>query len=443
MCLIVMAAYNAHAQTQTGYRIPPRVDIGGGRMTGDMYLQASTSGVRLYIGTDTVTQVGTSGVITGTIAANLPYLHFRHAGGSTSVNFIGFNQVMVGSTTVSVGDLSLKVNITNGTCTGLAGTNTTFYGTNTISSTSVFSTNGRVLTDIELSYLDGLSDFLTTLLAAKQNDLGGTYCATISDDVGTSTGAIRFGKSGDLTLTKTGNQFVYGFVGSVSSKPSTMEDGGTVTASPVFIDYDGNDFDPVGSGTGSRIKLSVAQKGSSTPTANTVLKAGSTGTISASWLDTGFCYAYRTTSMSGIAVGTWTNIPLDSDLNDSKYGTHSVVTNTDQIIVLVPGMYEVSSQIQSKTAVGAVATRICKNNQVELPGSFAIAYTNYGDGNSGIPISLSPIQVRLVANDYLYMQVTHNIAGSSATCIDYVISGGMPAPGTGTYAHLSVRKIGE
>ena len=277
--LILMLGSTVRAQTQTGYRIPPRVDIGGGRMTGDMYLQAGTSGVRLYIGTDTVTQVGTSGVITGTIATNLPYLHFRYDGGSTSVNFVGFNQVMVGSTAVSIGDMSLKVNITSGTCTGLTGTNTTLQGTTTIPSGAVFSTNGRVLTGIEVSYLDGLSDFLTTLLAAKQNDLGGTYCASMSDDVGTRTGAIRLGVSGDLTLSIINGEFVFGQVGSISAKPSTLENGGTVTASPSFIDYDGDDFDPVGSGTGSRIALSSAQKGSSTPTANTVIKADGSSTI--------------------------------------------------------------------------------------------------------------------------------------------------------------------
>lgn len=284
--LILMLCGTTYAQTQTGYRIPTRVDIGGGRMTGDMYLQAGTSGVRLYIGTDTVTQVGTSGVITGTIATNLPYLHFRHEGGSTSVNFIGFSQVMVGSTAVSVGDIALKVNITNGTCTGLTGTNTTLGGTNTIPSTGVFTANGRVLTDIEVSYLDGLSDFLTTLLAGKQADLGGTYCASMSDDVGTRTGAIRLGASGDLTLSIINGEFVYGLTGSASAKSSTMENGGTVTASPSFIDYDGDDFDPVGSGTGSRIKLSTAQKGSTTPTANTVVKGDANGKID-SWIGAG------------------------------------------------------------------------------------------------------------------------------------------------------------
>ena len=398
--------------------------------------------VRIFFGTQSCTGSGTEGVIQRGTLTGLPYIDYSYRNGSSTFDFVGFTNFKVGGVAVAYGVLGDYILATNGTQTGMVGTNTTHGGTNTVPSNAVFTANGRTMTAIELSYIDGLSDFLTTLLAAKQADLGGTYCASISDDVGTRTGAIRLGASGDLTLSIINGEFVYGLAGSASAKSSTMENGGTVTASPAFIDYDGDDFDPVGSGTGSRIKLSVAQKGSTTPTANTVMKAGSTGTSSLNWFDAGFCYAYKTTNMASVGAGTWTNIPLDSDLNDSKYGTHSVTANTDQIKVLVPGMYEIAGMAHARASAASIGIRVCKNNQSEIPGSFAMSYMNYGDGNSGMPIIITPVHARLNANDYIYMQVAHNFAGTS-TPIDYSIQGTMPSPGTSSYAHLSIRKIGE
>ena len=240
---------------------------------------ATSSLTRIYFGTQSCTGSGTQGIVQRGTLTGLPYIEVAARDGSTTVDFKGFTNFKVGGVAVAYGFLGDYVLATNGTQTGLVGTNTTHGGTNTIPSGAVFTANGRTLSDIEISYLDGLSDFLTTLLAAKQADLGGTYCASISDGVATSTGAISLGVSGDLTLLKAGNQFVFGQVGSVSAKPSTMENGGTVTASPAFIDYDGDDFDPVGSGTGSRIKLSVKNKGSSTAAANTVVVSDGSSTI--------------------------------------------------------------------------------------------------------------------------------------------------------------------
>ena len=71
-----------------------------------------------------------------------------------------------------------------------------------------------------------------------------------------------------------------------------------------------------------------------------------------------------------------------------------------------------------------------------------MSYMNYGDASSGMPIVIAPVHARLNANDYIYMQVAHNHA-SNISPIDYLITGGMPSPGTSSYAHISVRKIGE
>ena len=409
--------------------------------TGTTGSATTSARFRWYYGTTSTTGTGSTGFFnpgSSTMTAGLPYIDFLFSNGTSTLEFNGFDNITIDGIAITTGILTDYVKSLNGTSTGLTGTNTTLNGTTTIPSTGVFSANGRVLTDIEVSYLDGLSDFLTTLLAAKQNDLGGTYCASISDDVGTRTGAIRLGVSGDLTLSIINGEFVFGQVGSISAKPSTLENGGTVTASPSFIDYDGDDFDPVGSGTGSRIKLSTAQKGSSTPTADTVIKAGGSGTVSMKWFDAGYCYVYNTVGSPTVSSGTWTNIAMNADTNESYNATHSA-SNNSQIKVLVGGVYEISGKILTTCDANSINIRLCKNTQSEIPGSYSTEYRNESNGLTSYPVSTGIVQVRLVANDYVYMQV----ASSGNIELDYFVLSPMPGPGTSTYATLSLRKVGE
>lgn len=159
MCLIVIAAYNTHAQTQTGYRIPARVDIGGGRMTGDMWCQYGTNGVRFRIGTQTVTQVGTVGVLNGTNVTGQPSLDFTYGGGSLSANFNGFNAVYVaGSQVGTSGALSDKLDAVGGVGTNNTFNSPTLAGAGTISAS--FGANGLVITPAEYATVNNATSEL-------------------------------------------------------------------------------------------------------------------------------------------------------------------------------------------------------------------------------------------------------------------------------------------
>ena len=413
--------------------------------TGTTGSATTSARFRWYYGTTSTTGTGSTGFFnpgSSTMTAGLPYIDFLFSNGTSTLEFNGFDNITIDGIAITTGILADYVKSLNGTTTGLIGTNTTHGGTNTVPSGAVFTANGRVLTDIELSYLDGLSDFLTTLLAGKQADLGGTYCASISDGNATSTGAIGLRAGGDLGLNKVGNVFTYTLVGTPTAKPDIYEGGTLIVSGSTFLNFNALDFDAIPSGTGTIIASSLRNHGTTNATADMIPISNGSGTISLNWFDVGYCYAYKTTSTGSVTAGTWTNVGMDSDLNDSRYGTHSVTTNTEQIKVLVPGMYEIAGMAQARTSAASIGIRICKNNQQEIPGSFAMSYMNYGDASSGMPIVIAPVHARLNANDYIYMQVAHNHA-SNISPIDYLITGGMPSPGTSSYAHISVRKIGE
>ena len=158
----------AHAQTQTGYRIPPRADIGGGRMTGDIWCQYGTNGVRFKIGTQAVTQVGTVGVINGTNAIGLPSLDFTYAGGSTSANFNGFNAVYIaGSKVGTSGALTGELDAVGGIGTNNTFNNPTLAGVGTI--TASFGANNLVISPAEYSMLDGAIIPLNTATGSITN----------------------------------------------------------------------------------------------------------------------------------------------------------------------------------------------------------------------------------------------------------------------------------
>ena len=158
----------AHAQTQTGYRIPPRADIGGGRMTGDIWCQYGTNGVRFKIGTQAVTQVGTVGVINGTNAIGLPSLDFTYAGGSTSANFNGFNAVYIaGSEVGTSGALTGELDAVGGIGTNNTFNNPTLAGVGTI--TASFGANNLVISPAEYSMLDGAIIPLNTATGSITN----------------------------------------------------------------------------------------------------------------------------------------------------------------------------------------------------------------------------------------------------------------------------------
>lgn len=162
---------------------------------------------------------------------------FKHRGtDTTSKSFSDLTRAEADALYIAQAEadaLYIAQNGGNGTNTALS--DATLSGTTSVASGGQFSTNGRTITDTELSYLDGLTDFLTTLFAGKQNDLAGNYVASISDDAGTTTGAVRFGVSGDLTLSYANGKWVFGEVGSVSAKADIKENNNQIVNNATFI----------------------------------------------------------------------------------------------------------------------------------------------------------------------------------------------------------------
>lgn len=442
--IVGLLALALMGSTAYGYSGGPQkgIDVGiGARATEKIYYQlGSSSTFTQYFGSETVSGSGTSGHIGTT--TGLPSIEVSRSGGSSSVNIAGFNSVKIDGVDIATGSLGGKLDAVDGEGTRTTLNSPTIAGVGTVSATINY--NGVSISPTEASYVDGLSQNIQTSLDSKQ--VAGEYITGITADGKTGTTTIQFVPGTDFSITsvESGGSMTVTFqpTGSASAKPAIQEGGTSTTAAASFLNFNASDFDTTNSPPGTDIALSAEQRGTTTPTANTVMKAGSTGTSSLNWFDAGFCYAYRTTALSNITTGTWTNVPLDSDINDSRYGTHSTAVNPEQIRVLVPGMYEVAARAQARHSAASIGIRLCKNNETEIPGSFSTAYMNYGDSNTGMPIIIAPIQVRLTANDYIYMQVAHNAAGT-ATAIDYSITGGMPSPTTNTLATLTLKKIGE
>ena len=172
-----------HAQTQTGYRIPPRQDIGGGRMTGDMWCQYGTNGVRFIIGTQAVTQVGTTGVLNGTNTNGAPSLDFTYGGGSISANFNGFNAVYVAGSQVGTSGAMLgKLDAVGGIGTTNTFNSPTLAGVGTI--TASFGANGLVITEAEYASVNNATGELQSQIDGKQASLVNNSPGTITNVLG-------------------------------------------------------------------------------------------------------------------------------------------------------------------------------------------------------------------------------------------------------------------
>lgn len=152
-----------------------------------------------------------------------------------------------------------------------------------------------------------------------------------------------------------------------------------------------------------------------------------------------YASARRTGSLT-VNAGTWTNVGLDA--SGELYGFTHPGTANSQLRLTASGVYRISGKIQARGGAGSIGIRVCKNTQSELTGGTSLSYMNYGDGNSGMPIIITPFLADLSASDYIYMQVAHNFSGASSI-LDYGILGTQPNFGTITTAVLTIEKIGE
>lgn len=152
-----------------------------------------------------------------------------------------------------------------------------------------------------------------------------------------------------------------------------------------------------------------------------------------------YASARRTGSLT-VNAGTWTNVGLDA--SGELYGFTHPGTANSQLRLTASGVYRISGKIQARGSGGSIGIRVCKNTQSELTGGTSLSYMNYGDGNSGMPIIITPFLADLSASDYIYMQVAHNFSGAYSI-LDYGILGTQPNFGTITTAVLTIEKIGE
>ena len=301
--------------------------------------------------------------------------------GATVVLSTPTDNLVIGSTTSSGRQL---------TCVG----SSTFYGQIAIGSNTTL--------------LGGLSTLLD--LAIGDNDTGFKW---------TQDGDLDFYGNGDIQIKIDGNNDKI-LMGTTTSG-SKLNVGGTVTAEG--FSGKGNELTGVPAGS---INLPTG-----TSTIGNLVTNVVTGSSSA------YCYVYNTVGSPTVSSGTWTNIAMNADTNNSYNATHSA-TNNSQIKALVSGIYEISGKILTTCDANSVEIRLCKNNESEIPGSFSTEYRNFANGVSSYPVSTGIVQTRLAVNDYVYMQV----AGSGNVELDYYLNT-MQNPGTSSYATLSLRKIGD
>ncbi len=233
-----------HAQTQTGYRIPPRQDIGGGRMTGDMWCQYGTNGVRFILGTQTVTQVGTTGVLNGTNTNGAPSLDFTYGGGSISANFNGFNAVYIAGAQVGTsGALTGKLDSVGGVGTNNTFNNPTLAGVGTMSGTlaitGTLSANGTNISPIEIGYLDGVPSNIQAQIDTKLTKVNGvsTYIGSVTAGGKTGTSSFRIIDGTNISSSSSlsgdgGLEYTINASGSLSSSFATIT--GTPTDNSYF-----------------------------------------------------------------------------------------------------------------------------------------------------------------------------------------------------------------
>lgn len=289
---IISFASAVYAQTQTGYcpydpKIVPPKNLGEFSRTFRTFVaEVGTDGTfYIPVGTTAVTGSGTTGRVGTATARDLSLPMFGWNGSAWVFKPAGSTSVWQTVGSLTPGSMTAYIQNVDGTSTGFSGTNTTLYGTTTINSDGVIIANGRSLSPVEVSYLDGLSDFLTTLLAAKQSDLGGTYIAGVSNDVGTATGAIRIKGTGDIEVLKVGaNLFNINLAGTPTAKPDIKEGGTTTVSSATNIDFDETYFDVTADGVGADIDFVESNVGTSSPGVNSIVRSNSGGTIDAGWL---------------------------------------------------------------------------------------------------------------------------------------------------------------
>lgn len=307
------------------------IDVGiGARATEKMFLQmGSSSTFTWHFGIDPVTGSGTAGYAGTT--TGLPSIEVSRSGGSSSVNIEGFNSVKIDGVDIATGSLDGKLDAVGGVGTNTTLNNPTIAGAGTVSATMSY--NGVSISPTEVSRLDGVSQNIQTSLDGKQG--AGTYITGIIADgkTGTTTATLVPGPDMSIVAVESNGAITMTFqpTGSASAKTDVLEGGGTTTVGAAFLNYNASDFDTANNTPGTDIALSAEQRGTTTPAANHVVKADSSGRIE-NWLIGSGNDQYTKLLLHGDQVGSLSTYLDSSEQEWTVTSVGSVIgTTTDSV----------------------------------------------------------------------------------------------------------------
>jgi hypothetical protein len=121
-------------------------------------------------------------------------------------------------------------------------------------------------------------------------------------------------------------------------------------------------------------------------------------------------FGYASVSQS-LSAATYTAALLDTEVVDT-YGGHSTSTNTSRYTAQIAGTYEVVGTGSVASNSGGLLSLYVAKNGTELTGSRTATNPMTGH-NTGMPTA--PVQVPLLAGDYVEVYVYNQTAVSTAT----------------------------
>lgn len=319
----------------------PSLDLGRySRFTDNLFGQrgSGTSGIWWRVNPTQLQGTGTTGVMGSSSAtANLPRIGYDFATSKWRISNDGITIVDVETTGNNIAN-----NNGHGSSTTLQ--DTTHIGTDNLASGFSENTNGHNVSDVELSYLDGVYDGLQTQLDAK---VGSTTPRIAAIQVGgsstSSSGSetVAFAGSGDITTSMAdngGGKYTVIIAGSLgaNAKPDVYQNGSLVTTAATNHDFK-SPLTATTDGGGSDIGLDENLVGTSTPGINKIVRSDVSGKIASGWLP-------QTTIVYQCIVGSSTTtydldvtIPDDNTKPQNTEGTEIFTQNftpvrTDTII---------------------------------------------------------------------------------------------------------------
>ena len=322
MCHFVstkLYAYNAESKP------PQNLGAYPSSAYGERLMPGSSNTYTWTVGTTTLTGTGSAGFMgTNTIGADA-YGGLRWNGTLGIWQIKGINTAtwhQIGTASVSYLD-STFVKQDAGTGSNNVFTTPTIAG-GTQSGNTELTGNYVIGTETvakqKIQWLSDATGYVQAQINAKQDSLGGNVVTTVSNDVGTGTGAIRLKGTGDISVLKVGtNEFNINMTGTPTAKADIKEGGTTTVTGATNIDFDETYFDVTADGGGADIDFVENAVGTSTAGASKIVRSGTDGKIKQEWFISGYPVKMSATGTNTLSsLGT---IPDDSTIPEITEGT--------------------------------------------------------------------------------------------------------------------------